>query len=283
MLIGEKKDIVMKLFKETIGTLLVLIVLMIGTDAWAQGGVATSVDPSSNGDTQFEVDTVFSAHPMREDDKMYQIGVWRRIDLREKYNHPLYGSGDTKQNGIINNIYKAIVEENAFPIFADDEFTEELDIKDFENNFWISANGDSVFVKNLYYLDFKEDFIIDKHHSQAKFDIKYIELVMPSQTNANAGQKSIAFIRYKDFYQYFKDHPEARWINFRNTSKDLSYSQAFDLRLFKSVVRKFSNADDALIADLVDLNNPNPELQAYLDGLKFEYDLLEFESDLWEW
>ncbi|MBD8488328.1 gliding motility protein GldN [Echinicola sp. CAU 1574] len=265
-----------------LGALLVLIISALGGTVNAQVG-ATSVDPTSGGDRQFEVDTVFSAHPIREDDKMYQIGVWRRIDLREKFNHPLYGTGDTKQNGIVNSIYKAVVEENALEVFADEEFKEPLSIADFQTNFWIAANGDSIFVKNIYYLDFKEDFLFDKHHSQVKFDIKYLHLVMPSQTNSNAGQKTIAYIRYKDFYEYFKNHPEAKWINFSNTSKDLSYSQAFDLRLFRSVVRKYSNADDALIADMVDPNNATPELQAFLDGLKFEYDLLEFENSLWEW
>lgn len=259
-----------------------MVVLLCGERAVAQGD-ATSVTPSVNGDRTFEVDTVFSAHKIREDDKMYRIGVWRRIDLREKYNHPLYGSGDTKADGIINQIYKAVVDENAFEIYADEEFTEPLSIPDFQNNFWIAANGDSIFVKNLYYLDFREDFVFDKHHSQVKFDIKYLEVVMPNETNSNAGQKTIAFIRYKDFYEYFKDHPEAKWLNFRNTSKHLPYSQAFDMRLFKSVVRKFSNSDDALIADLVDLEHPNPELQAFLDGLEFEYDLLEWENGLWEW
>lgn len=265
-----------------LGPLLMVILLGFSPNVFGQEG-ATSVDPSSNGDRQYKVDTVFSAHPIRDDDKMYQIGVWRRVDLREKYNHPLYGTGDTKRNGIIFSIYKAVTEENAFELFADEEFTEPLSIADFQNNFWMSANGDSIFVKNLHFLDFKEDFLFDKHHSQIKFDVKYIHLVMPSQTNANAGEKSIAYIRFKDFYEYFKDHPEAKWINFRNISKSLSYSQAFDLRLFKSVVRRYSNADNALIADMVDPENPNPELQAYLDGLKFEYDLLEFENSLWEW
>ncbi|GGZ23154.1 hypothetical protein GCM10007049_15050 [Echinicola pacifica] len=271
----------MKVLKKScLGILAVLAVLLSPAELLAQG--ATSVDPTAVGDRQFEVDTVFSAHNIREDDKMYQIGVWRRIDLREKFNHPLYGTGDTKRNGIINSIYKAVVEENALEVFADETFTTPLSIADFQDNFWMSANGDSIFVKNLYYLDFKEDFLFDKHHSQVKFDVKYIHMVMPSQTNANAGQKSIGYIRFKDFYEYFENHPEAKWINFTNTSKDLSYSQAFDLRLFKSVVRKYSNSEDALIADMVDPDN-HPDLQAYLDGLKFEYDLLEFENSLWEW
>jgi gliding motility associated protien GldN len=270
----------MKLKQNFILTLSLLFAI-IGGDVFGQG--ATSVSPSNIGDRRFKVDTVYSVLPIREDDMMFQIGVWRRIDLREKYNNPLYGSGDTKNNGIMSNIYKAIVEENALEVFADEEFTQPLSISEFQDNFWIAANGDSIFVKQLYYLDFKEDFVFDKHHSQIKFDVKYLELVMPSPTNANAGQKTIGFIRFKDFYNHFKDHPEAKWLNFQNDSKSLTYDQAFDLRLFRSVVRKYTNADNALIADLVDPNNPNAELQAFLNSLEFEYKLLDFENALWEW
>lgn len=270
----------MKLRAKFIGLLGLCAVIFV-TDSMGQG--ATSVSPSNQGDRRYQMDTVYSARPIREDDKMYQVGVWRRIDLREKYNLPLYGSGDTKNDGIMTHIYKAIVDENALEVFADEDFTQPLSISDFQFNYWISANGDSIFVKQLYYLDFKEDFIFDKHHSQAKFDIKYIELVMPSPTNANAGQKTIGYIRYKDFYNHFKDHPEAKWLNFQNTAKNLTYDQAFDLRLFRAIVRKFTNSDDALIADKVNPENSNAELQAFLDAIEFEHKLLDYEIGLWEW
>jgi gliding motility associated protien GldN len=247
----------------------------------AQG--STSVSPSIIGDKRFIVDTTFSVRPIRDDDKMFQMQVWRRIDLREKYNNPLYGSGDTKRDGIIYNIYKAVVEENALEVFEDENFTTPMPIYKFQENFWIAASGDSIFVKNMYFLDFREDFLFDKHHSQMKFDVKYIEVVMPSATNSNAGQKSVGFIRFKDFYNYFKDHPQAKWINFQNVSKSLTYDKAFDLRLFRSVVRKYTNSENALIADLIDPSNPNLELQAYLKSLEFEYKLLDFENALWEW
>lgn len=249
----------------------------------SEAQIATSVNPSGFGDRTFDMDTVYSAKRIREDDKMYQIAVWRRIDLREKYNLSLYGSGDSKSNGIVNHIYKAIVDENALEVFADENFTTPLSIADFQNNFWLNATGDSIFSKQLYYIDFKEEFVFDKHHSDMVFDIKYIELVMPSQTNSDAGQKTIAYIRYKDFYNYFKDHPTARWINFNNLSKSLTYDEAFETRLFRSVVRRFTNSDDALIADLVSSESTNPEVQAYINALAFEYKLLEFENNLWEW
>ena len=261
----------------------VYLLLLITFGYGAQAQVATSVNPSGFGDRQFKIDTVFSNKRIREDDKMYQISVWRRIDLREKYNLSLYGSGDNKANGIINHIYKAVVDENALEVFADEGFTKPLSISEFQENFWLSANGDSIFVKQLYYLDFKEDFVFDRHHSDLVFDIKFIELVMPSVTNANAGQKTVAYVRYKDFVNYFKNHPEARWLNFQNISKSLTYDEAFESRLFRSVVRKFTNPDEALIADLVRADNTNPEMQAYIDALAFEYKLLEFENSLWEW
>ena len=270
----------MKLYSKIFG-LFSLGLSLVSIGSYAQ--VATSVNPSGTGDRQFKMDTVFSAHPIREDDKMYQISVWRRIDLREKYNQPLYGSGDTKNDGVVNQIYKAIVEDNALEVFADDKFTQPLSISDFQSNFWLAANGDSIFVKQLYYLDFMEDFVFDKHHSQIKFDVKYIELVMPSQTNSNAGQKTIGYIRFKDFYYHFKDHPDARWLIFQNTAKNLTYVQVFDQRLFRSVVRRYTNPDNAYVADLVNPYHPNPELQAFLNSLEFEYKLLDFENGLWEW
>ena len=257
-----------------------------------QGGfaqVATSVNPSSLGTRQYAMDTVYSVKRIREDDKMYQVSVWRRIDLREKYNVPLYGSGDAKDNGIIRHIYDA-VKQNALEVFADENFTQPMSIAQFDSTFWKTDFRDSVFVKQLYYLDFKEDFVFDRQHSQFKFDIKFIQLVMPAETNAdpNSGvgfQKTIGFIRYKDFINHFAKHPDARWLNFQNISKSLTYDEAFESRLFRSVVTRYTNQDEALVIDLVNKNTPaeRRKMQAYLDALAFEYQLLEFENSVWEW
>jgi gliding motility associated protien GldN len=251
--------------------------------------VATSVNPSGLGIRRDAMDTVYSVKRIREDDKMFQISVWRRIDLREKYNVPLYGSGDAKENGLINHIYKG-VKQNSLEVFADENFTKPMSIAQFDSTFWKTDFQDSIFVKQLYFLDFKEDFVFDRQHSQFKFDIKFIQLVMPAETNAdpNSGvgfQKTIGFIRYKDFINYFAKHPDARWLNFQNISKSLTYSEAFESRLFRSVVTRYTNQEEALIIDLVNKNTPadRRKMQAYLDALAFEYQLLEFENSVWEW
>jgi gliding motility associated protien GldN len=257
----------------------ILLIFIINLDSLAQ-------QPTSQfdgGDNPRSImDTTFSVLPIREDDKMYQIGVWRRIDLREKYNLPFYGTGGLKLGGIVRNILGA-VQSGMLKPYADEDFTRELGITDFETNFWINELGDSIFVRDLYYVDFKEDFLFDKNRSEIKFDIKYLQLVMPSETNSNAGERTIGFFKYKDFYNHFKNDPDAKWLNFQNTSKNIPYDQAFDMRLFKSVVRKYTNPDNALIADMVDNSQSNARMQAYLKSLEFEYKLLEWENDLWEW
>ena len=129
-----------------------LFTLILWQGAMAQ--VATSVNPSTTGVRQYAMDTVYSVKNIREDYKMYQISVWRRIDLREKYNLPLYGSGDTKENGLLNNIYKA-VKSNGLTAYRDEKFTTPLSITEFDSAFAYNDVKDTVFVKNYYYLDFK--------------------------------------------------------------------------------------------------------------------------------
>jgi hypothetical protein len=34
---------------------------------------------------------------------------------------------------------------------------------------------------------------------------------------------------------------------------------------------------------MVNPDHPNPEMQAFLNALDFEYKLLDFENGLWEW
>ena len=250
----------------------------------AMGQVATSVNPSTTGVRQYAKDTVYSVKNIREDDKMYQISVWRRIDLREKYNMPLYGSGVTKENGLINYIYKA-VKSNGLTAYRDENFKTPLSITEFDSAFAYNDNKDTVFVKNYYYLDFKEDFLFDRQHSQFKFDIKHVIITRPAEFNQSAYEGTVAYIRYKDFINYFANHADARWLNFTNISKSLTYSEAFESRLFRSVVRRYTNQADALVLDLINKNTPEErkKMQAYLDALAFEYKLLDFENSVWEW
>jgi hypothetical protein len=77
----------MRLRSKLIGLFSLVLCSLTAWEGFAQNGNTQS--PASVGDRNYRVDTVFSARPVREDDKMFKISVWRRIDLREKYNLPM--------------------------------------------------------------------------------------------------------------------------------------------------------------------------------------------------
>jgi gliding motility associated protien GldN len=236
---------------------------------------------------------------------MYQVSVWRRIDLRERYNLPFAGSGVAKLDGIVQNIYEAAVKDSILQPFKDENLSIPLKVEEFKRAFWNRSEpvSDTDTTPNkilgpadIYFIDFKEDFVFDRQHSQIKFDIKYISLVMDKEVNmpkafndstgAVLSEKVVAYFRYDDFINFFKKHPTARWINFENISESKTYPQAFARRDFRSVITKFTNEKDFTILSLVDKKITDSEkrkFQAYLDALAYEYKLLDFENSLWEW
>lgn len=290
--------------------LFTLLFLGISSYSWGQAVTpppGNSLKPSNN-TNRSQSDSINSALRIRDEHKMYQVSVWRRIDLRERYNLPFAGSGVAKLDGIVNNIYKAAASlDSILKPYKDENLTIPLDVKEFEKAFWETSDvasddpNDTTMLKitgpaDIYFIDFKEDFVFDRQHSQIKFDIKYISLVMDKEVNmpkrafkdstAVLSEKVVAYFRYDDFINFFKKHPTARWINFENISESKTYPQAFARRDFRSVITKFTNEKDFTILSLVDKKITDPEkrkFQAYLDALAYEYKLLDFENSLWEW
>src|SRR5690606_11660930 len=123
----------MRLQSKLIGLLSLVLCSLTAWEVSAQSGNTQS--PANGGDRNYQIDTGLSARSMREDDKVFRLSVWRRIDRREKYNLPFYGSGDTKTDGTIGNIYKAVVEENALEICAHEDFRQPMPSSEFQNNF----------------------------------------------------------------------------------------------------------------------------------------------------
>jgi len=289
-------------------SLFLILFLGISSYSWGQavtGPPGNSLKPSNN-TNRSQSDSINSALRIRDEHKMYQVSVWRRIDLRERYNLPFAGSGVAKLDGIVNNIYKAAASlDSILKPYKDENLTIPLGVEEFKKAFWetseqVSGN-DTTMLKiigpaDIYFIDFKEDFVFDRQHSQIKFDIKYISLVMDKEVNmpkafndstgAVLSEKVVAYFRYDDFINFFKKHPTARWINFENISESKTYPQAFARRDFRSVITKFTNEKDFTILSLVDKKITDSEkrkFQAYLDALAFEYKLLDFENSLWEW
>jgi hypothetical protein len=110
-------------------------------------------------------------------------------------------------------------------------------------------------------------------------------------------EKTFAYIPYKELMDYFeKEKIQGVWINFNNVVESKTYIEAFQQRMFGSVVTKFTNPFDKSLKDLSQekydkltkeerdkLGAGWPKLQAFLDAMAFEYKLLDLENSFWEW
>jgi gliding motility associated protien GldN len=288
-------------------TLLVcFLCLGLTLEVIAQTG-STTVNSTAKKEKKWAKDLEYDFEDtIREEDKMYKISVWRRIDLREKINLPLYGSGVSKADGIMKYIYEAVMSQKVKAYSSDSlELSKEIGLPKFDSLFKYTDYKTPYLIRNLYYLDFKEDFVFDRHHSRFKFDIKYIVLVLPSEVNFDPTSTSstpglenrFAYIPYEELMKFFEEkNIKGEWINFNNVVESKTYIEAFQQRMFGSVVTKFTNPFDKSLNDFSvekfaklkqeeqnKLGPGWPKLQAFLDAMAFEYKLLDLENSFWEW
>lgn len=275
------------------------ISLSLATEAFSQTG-STTVNSTGVKPKKYAKDVDFEVvETIRQEDKMYQISVWRRIDLREKFNLPLYGSGDRKDDGIMKNIYRA-VQSDSVKAYPSDSLglSKEIGWAKFDSLFKLTDDKTPMRTSDLYFLDIKEDFVFDRHHSQFKFDVKYIALVKAAEVNFDPNsnsklgpEKTFAYIPYKELMDYFeKKKIQGVWINFKNAAEPRSYVEAFEQRMFRSVVTKFTNEFDKSLLDFTeddkrykDFTKEQKKFQAFLEAMNFEYKLIDFENSVWEW
>ena len=72
---------------------------------------------------------------------------------------------------------------------------------------------------------------------------------------------------------------EAIWFNETNIAQHKNLADAFLLRLFKGLIVKISNADDIRVSELYAKSRKN----GIMASVQVEQDLMEWESNLWEY
>jgi gliding motility associated protien GldN len=245
-----------------------------------------------------------SVRPILESDVMYRTTVWRKINLLEKQNMPFF----SRENEITRVIIEGVKAGKLKPYQPTSNprltgFETPLSDSDFNRNFrYFDANiGDTVDLKpyELTILELKEDYIFDRRRSLRYWDIQSINLVVPQGATpaSQMGDIPFATFKFKDLYNYFKETYEAsqekgtfedvraHWYNPENPRRHMSLSDAFDLRLFSSRITKVSNPKDDDIVVIINneyVNDPRATRKILEMSQKIEYDLMEFEHNLWE-
>ncbi|GAB4400988.1 MAG: hypothetical protein OHK0053_23120 [Microscillaceae bacterium] len=249
-----------------------------------------------------------SVRPILEDDIMYRKTIWRKINLLEKQNKPFFSS----RNEITQVILEAVEQRKVQPFvptsdprksgFDDEDQMEYEECVQKMKSYYDPNFGDSVIIRpsELYQIEIKEDLVFDRRRSLMYWDIQAITIVMPQGTTPDTqmGELPIATFRFKDLYDYFNEAYKASlekgptedlrafWYNPDNPKRHVSLSDAFDLRLFSSRIFKVANPDDNDIGSIINneygADNPETAKKILYESQKIEYDLREFEHNLWE-
>lgn len=238
---------------------------------------------------------------LREADVMWNKRVWRRIDLREKQNHPLYFPINQYAQGrknLFDIIKEAVLNEGSIiafdpgsPVAPDDMFTKPLTIEEVTKklNPTKSENvydefgeitgtqeiANPITADKVKFYDIKEEWFFDKQRSV--MDVRIIGIMPMIEVETETGEMALQDL----FWIYF---PEARFVfannevfNRQNDAERRTYEDIFWKRQFSSRIVKVSNVYDRRIADY------KSGIDALLESERLKEEIFNLEHDLWHY
>lgn len=278
--------------------LIVVLIMMPVAKVSAQGGGVT--DPPNHDvfdRTQNENREVLSYVHVREADVMWDKIIWRRIDMRQKFNLPFYYPFQPR-NGRKNfiTVVKEAIEKGEITVYqynlTDDYFTEPLSIEEAMVTFQDSVtridydslgneipNREAIEAntQDIYELDVKEQWFFDRERSV--MDVRIIGICPvwyqpANEENPQPTRKPMFWIYYPDARDMLVNAPV---YNPKNDAKRLTYEDLFAKRMFDSYIYKESNVYDRSISDYA------MGLDALLEAKRIKDDIRNKEMNLWEY
>jgi gliding motility associated protien GldN len=232
--------------------------------------------------------------PIREADMMWSRTVWRKLDLREKLNLPLYFPIEriSERRSLIQVIFDG-VKEGSLAAFSpiSESFERQLTLEeisgllvgtdtimvedpDMEGRFLSKKVKAELDLASITELRIKEEWFFDRQRSV--LDVRIVGLLPVKKEIIDDEVRSKPL-----FWIYF---PEARAVfanaaifNRHNDAARISLDDIFSKRMFSSYIYKESNVYDRTIADY------SLGQDALLEADKIKKSLIEMEADYWEY
>lgn len=247
---------------------------------------------------------------------MFKKTVTRRMDLMEKQNRPFFST-----NGEIPTLILEAVEAGLLVPYTTDSVNVVMSDEDFQDNIKVenesgggggfggggfggggfgggfggeqqaqpTDNALDIPATTFTVLYIKEDVIFDRNRSRMYTYIHSVGLYMPANANSvynpQGIEEAVAFFKYEDLMNLFRGPYVSRsiWYNNQNQAAHINFADAFELRLFRAPIVKISNAENRDIRQLFGEKIAENPLNAMIIQQQYEYDLMEYESELWEY
>lgn len=278
-----------------------LVILLSICDVYAQETVTSGYNENS-------------IRPVHEDKKMFKKILWWRMDLLEKQNLPFFS-----RDGEISKLIIEAVKADLLIPYVDDSLNKRMSKEVFLENLKIPDEGgealtpeeiaagfgqqpsepdpfggfpggggdteevavsDEFPVRDFSIMEIKEEMYFDRIRSRMYHDIQAFTLILPADKNPALFEKPLASFKYKDLVELFEKMPEdALWYNTQNFAEHKNFADAFQLRLFSANLIKYANPKDQRIVEIYDSSRK----AGLIASQQLEYELIEFENELWEY
>lgn len=272
---------------------IILLLFLSPATLLAQGKGGYILDPT---ETKYQKRPIPYPH-LREANIMWSKRIWRKLDLREKLNHPLYFPIEPTASRVsLAQLLVSAAAEGSLSAYDpfDDEFTTtltkaQINAKLFKIDTFYFPNPDppydmemKIVRTDLNYADIKEirikeDWVFDRERSVLEVRIIGIQLVkenLDPTTGEVRGTEPLFWFYFPELRPLLVNTPV---FNTFNDAEQMSYDDLFWKRRFSSYIYKESNVYDR------NINEYTTGLDAMLEAEDIKEDIFIFEDDLWEY